>query len=164
MDMESPSTLQRLSEKTARAARAAAKFIAIFALGMAWAVLVALPWALRVGLVLAWFLVLLWAMMVWPSYLAPLSPAHAWTVRLMPLALAVLPLVSVAKRPKWFWGALALAVAIVYAATAGLRVYWARYAFYIVAALPVTYLALVFYFTFRIRAKFKRFKFFTQGG
>lgn len=134
-------------------------FLARLGLGLIWAFLTLFPWAVRVGLVLAWFLVLLWAMIVWPAYFAPLSDTHAWTVRLIPLTLAVLPLVSVAKRPKWFWGALALAVAIVYAATAGLRVYWAQYAFYIVAALPVTYLALVFYFTFRIR-----FKFFTQGG
>ena len=52
--MESPSTLQRLFEKTAQAARAVAKFIAIFALGIAWAVLVALPWALRAGAVAFW--------------------------------------------------------------------------------------------------------------
>jgi len=151
MDAPKEGLWHRLARRTAQAAKNAAKFIALLALGMAWAVFLLLPWAIRVGLVVAWFFVVLWAMMVWPSYLAPLSPAHVWTVRLMPLALAVLPVAVAARVPGFFWGALALAAGTVFAATWGLERLWPRYAFYVAAAFPLAYLALVFALTLRFR-------------
>lgn len=127
------------------------QFLGLLVVGAVWALLALLPWVMRVGLVMTWFLVLLWAMMAWPTYFAPLSPAHAWTVRLIPLALATLPLVGAARQPRWIWGALAIATGVVAGATWGVQRFWSQYAFYLVAVLPVVYLAMVMYLALRFR-------------
>ncbi len=127
------------------------QFLSLLTLGAVWALLFLLPWAVRVGLVMAWFLALLWAMQVWPAHFAPLSPAHAWTVRLIPLALATLPLVGAARQPRWIWGALAIATGVVVVATWTIQRLWDQYAFYLVTALPILYLVMVVYLAVRFQ-------------
>ena len=90
-------------------------------------------------------------MVVWPSLFVPLSPAHAWTVRLIPLSLGILPVALAARRPRHFWGTLGLAAGAVFATTWGLERLWPRYAFYLAAVPPLAYLVLVFTLTLRFR-------------
>lgn len=144
-------TWQNLLTNIGQAALHLLQFLALLALGAVWAFLFLLPWAVRVGLVMAWFLVLLWAMMVWPAHFAPLSSAHAWTVRLIPLAIATLPLAATAHQPRRIWGSLALTTGVVVVATWTIHRLWDQYAFYLVTALPILYLAMVVYLAVRFQ-------------